>query len=54
VLGDKLYVLGGGLPGNTVYKAVHRFDPVAGTWEPLRTCPSSWPGTGRWRPARTS
>jgi N-acetylneuraminic acid mutarotase len=31
--------IGGGLPGNTVYKAVHRFDPVAGTWEALADMP---------------
>ena len=39
VLDGKLYVIGGGLPGNTVYKAVHRFDPVAGTWEQLPDMP---------------
>ena len=39
VFGGKLYVLGGGLPGNTVYKAVHRFNPVAGTWESLPDMP---------------
>jgi len=39
VLDGKLYVIGGGLPGNTVYKAVHRFDPASGTWEPLPDMP---------------
>jgi N-acetylneuraminic acid mutarotase len=39
VLDGKLYVLGGGLPGNTVHKAGHRCDPASGTWEPLPDMP---------------
>ena len=39
VLDGKLYVLGGGLPGATAYKAVHRFDPATGLWESLADMP---------------
>jgi len=39
VLNGKLYVMGGQLPGNTVYKAVHRFDPATGHWEALGDMP---------------
>lgn len=39
VLGGKLYVIGGGLPGTTVYKAVHRFNPQSAAWEPLPDMP---------------
>jgi N-acetylneuraminic acid mutarotase len=39
VLDGKLYVLGGGLPGNTVYKTVNRFDPGSGAWEQLGDMP---------------
>jgi N-acetylneuraminic acid mutarotase len=39
VLDGKLYVLGGGLPGNTVYKTIERFDPAAGAWEKLDDMP---------------
>ncbi|HEY1909031.1 MAG TPA: kelch repeat-containing protein [Myxococcaceae bacterium] len=39
VLGGKLYVMGGQLPGNTLYKAVHRFDPATGHWEALPDMP---------------
>jgi N-acetylneuraminic acid mutarotase len=44
VLDGKLYVLGGGLPGNTVYNAVHRFDPAAGTWAALPDMPIALTG----------
>jgi hypothetical protein len=53
VLDGKLFVIGGGLPGNTVFKAVHRFDPAT-TWEALRDCRSSSPATGQWQWGRTS
>jgi N-acetylneuraminic acid mutarotase len=39
VLGGKLYVMGGQLPGNTVYKTVSRFDPDGGVWESLGDMP---------------
>jgi N-acetylneuraminic acid mutarotase len=39
VLDGKLYVLGGQLPGNTVYKTVSRFDPATGHWETLADMP---------------
>ncbi|HSP18271.1 MAG TPA: kelch repeat-containing protein, partial [Myxococcaceae bacterium] len=39
VLGGKLYVLGGGLPGATVYKTVERFSPQSGAWERLGDMP---------------
>jgi N-acetylneuraminic acid mutarotase len=38
-LNGKLYVLGGQLPGNTVYKTVSRFDPATGHWETLADMP---------------
>ena len=39
VLDGKLYVIGGQLPGNTVYKTVSRFDPATGHWETLADMP---------------
>jgi len=39
VLDGKLYVIGGQLPGNTVYKTVSRFDPATGHWEALPDMP---------------
>jgi len=39
VLDGKLIVMGGGLPGNTVYKRVDRFDPGTGSWEQLPDMP---------------
>jgi N-acetylneuraminic acid mutarotase len=39
VLDGKLYVLGGQLPGDTVYKTVSRFDPATGHWETLGDMP---------------
>jgi N-acetylneuraminic acid mutarotase len=39
VLGDKLYVFGGQLPGNLVHKTVSRFDPASGDWETLGDMP---------------
>jgi N-acetylneuraminic acid mutarotase len=39
VLDGKLYVIGGQLPGNTVYKTVSRFDPATGHWEALADMP---------------
>ena len=39
VLDGKLYVLGGQLPGNTVYKTVSRVDPATGHWEALADMP---------------
>ncbi|HZJ55582.1 MAG TPA: kelch repeat-containing protein, partial [Myxococcaceae bacterium] len=39
VLDGKLYVLGGQLPGNTVYKTVSRLDPATGHWETLADMP---------------
>lgn len=44
VLDGKLYVIGGGLPGNTVYKAVHRFDPAGGAWEQIADMPTDLTG----------
>jgi N-acetylneuraminic acid mutarotase len=44
VLGGRLYVLGGGLPGDTVHATVERFDPASGTWERLPDMPA--PATG--------
>jgi N-acetylneuraminic acid mutarotase len=40
VVGGKLYVLGGQLPGNTLYKTVERFDPSAGSWQKLDDMPA--------------
>ena len=39
VLDDKLYVLGGQLAGQPVYKTVSRFDPRTGAWETLGDMP---------------
>ena len=39
VLDGKLYVFGGQLPGNTIYKTVSRFDPATGHWETLGDMP---------------
>jgi len=39
VVGGKLYVLGGQLPGNTVYKTIERFDPSSGAWQKLDDMP---------------
>jgi len=39
VLGGKLYVIGGQLPADTVYKTVSRFDPASGHWETLADMP---------------
>lgn len=39
VLGGKLYVLGGGLPGTTVHKTIERFTPQTATWERLPDMP---------------
>jgi N-acetylneuraminic acid mutarotase len=39
VLDGKLYVIGGQLPGNTVYRTVSRFDPATGHWEALPDMP---------------
>jgi len=39
VLDGKLYVLGGGLPGSTVYKIIERYDPASNTWEKLDDMP---------------
>ncbi len=44
VLGGKLYVLGGGLPGNTIYKTVERFDPATGAWQKLDDMPVAMTG----------
>lgn len=38
-VGGKLYVLGGSLPGATMYKAVERYDPAANAWEKLADMP---------------
>ena len=39
MLGGKLYVLGGGLPGTTVHKTIERFTPQTATWERLPDMP---------------
>ena len=39
VVGGKLYVLGGQLPGNNLYKTVERFDPSSGAWQKLADMP---------------
>jgi len=39
VLNGKLYVLGGGLPGQTVWKTVERYDPATDAWERLTDMP---------------
>jgi N-acetylneuraminic acid mutarotase len=39
VLSGNLYVIGGQLPGNSVYRAVRRFDPATGHWEALGDMP---------------
>lgn len=39
VVDGKLYVLGGQLPGNTLYKTVERFDPSTGQWQKLGDMP---------------
>jgi Kelch motif len=39
VFDGKLYVLGGQLPANAVYKTVSRFDPDGGVWESLGDMP---------------
>ncbi len=44
VLGGKLYVLGGGLPFNTIYKTIERYDPVAARWEALADMPAEATG----------
>jgi N-acetylneuraminic acid mutarotase len=44
VLGDKLYVLGGGLPGNAVTATVERFDPATGAWEHVGDMPEAATG----------
>jgi hypothetical protein len=54
VLDGKLYVIGGQLPGNTVYKTVSRFDPATGHWEALPDMPIELTGTARWRWATPS
>jgi len=40
VLDGKLYVLGGGLPGTTVYKTTERYDTAANRWERLADMPA--------------
>jgi len=44
VLDGKLYVLGGGLPGNSVHATIERYDPVTDQWEQLGDMPT--PRTG--------
>jgi hypothetical protein len=44
VLDGKLYVLGGGLPRDALYKTVERFDPAGGTWETLPDLPEGATG----------
>jgi N-acetylneuraminic acid mutarotase len=39
VLGGKLYVLGGGLPGTTVHKTIERFTAQTASWERLPDMP---------------
>lgn len=44
VLGGKLYVLGGGLPGNEVHAVVERYDPATDQWERLGDMPAAVTG----------
>lgn len=44
VLDGKLYVLGGGLPGNAVHATVLRYDPRADQWEVLGEMPAAFTG----------
>lgn len=44
VLEGKLYVLGGGLPGNTVHAMVLRYDPRVDQWELLGEMPGAFTG----------
>lgn len=44
VLGGKLYVLGGGLPGNQVHAVVERYDPATDRWERLGDMPAAMTG----------
>ena len=44
VLGGKLYVLGGGLPGDSISAVVERFDPAANAWERLADMPAAITG----------
>lgn len=39
VLNGKLYVLGGGLPGNAVHATIERYDPATDQWEQLEDMP---------------
>jgi N-acetylneuraminic acid mutarotase len=44
VLGGKLYVLGGGLPGDEVHAVVERYDPATDSWERLGDLPVAMTG----------
>lgn len=44
VLDGKLYVLGGGLPGNSLHATIERYDPATDQWERLGDMPA--PRTG--------
>jgi len=40
VVSGNLYVLGGSLPGSTLYKTIERYSPAAGRWQKLDDMPS--------------
>jgi N-acetylneuraminic acid mutarotase len=44
VLDGKLYVLGGGLPGNSVHAVIERYDPATDRWEQLGEMPAAFTG----------